>query len=329
MASDVRTTIRYDGPALAGHEIDVQELAPALLALADIIQIANRRFNGDAAAMRVLVKADVEQRCFQIDLHLVQSLVEQTKALFSEDHLTTAKQIAAWLGLGGATVGSLFRLLKFFGQKTAKPTTQFEIHAATGSTVVIMNGDGNSIEVPKQVLELASDKAVMDRAKTVLRPLELAGYEELSFVENGQQTVVLTKDEAVRIKDAPALEPAPLPEEVKNKITGPVRIKTPQYEGAAKWTVLSAGRPIDVTMPAEWLEEFQHNRVEAPPNSILDVEMEQFVRVGPDGVALGNPTYVVNRVLSVRLPEKQGAQQDWVSAYKAPEDPEEEPPITA
>lgn len=47
MSRHVKTTIRYDGPALSEHDMDVQDLAPALLALADIIQIANRKFNGD------------------------------------------------------------------------------------------------------------------------------------------------------------------------------------------------------------------------------------------------------------------------------------------
>ena len=68
MTKHVRTTIRYDGSALSGHEIDVQDLAPALLALADIIQIANRKFNGDRADVKVTVSADVEQQCFMIDL---------------------------------------------------------------------------------------------------------------------------------------------------------------------------------------------------------------------------------------------------------------------
>ena len=58
MGRHVRTTIRYDGPALANHEMDVQDLAPALLALADVVQFANQRFNGAAANIKVLVNAD-------------------------------------------------------------------------------------------------------------------------------------------------------------------------------------------------------------------------------------------------------------------------------
>lgn len=185
--------------------------------------------------------------------------------------------------------------------------------AGKGSTVIIVNGDGNSMTVPQEVYDLASDKAVVEKARTVLKPLERAGYEELSFVEQDKQVVVLTKDEALRFKDAPALEPAPLPEELTYQIRGPVRIKTPQYEGAAKWTVLSAGKPIDVSMPPTWLDDFQNNRIDAPPNSILDVQMEQVTKVGPDGVALGTPTYVITEIFGVTLPERRGKQRDWTT----------------
>ena len=50
--------------------MDVQDVAPALLALEDIVQIANRKFNGGSAGIRVLVNADVEQKVFQIGLRL-------------------------------------------------------------------------------------------------------------------------------------------------------------------------------------------------------------------------------------------------------------------
>ena len=37
LTKHVRTRIRYDGPALVSHEMDVQDLAPALLAMAEIV----------------------------------------------------------------------------------------------------------------------------------------------------------------------------------------------------------------------------------------------------------------------------------------------------
>lgn len=107
MTTHVHTTIRYDGPALRQHEMDVQDLAPALLALAEIAQIANRKFNGDRASMKVLVNADVEQRCFQLDLSLIQSLLDQAQVLIGKESIATAKQIAEIIGLTGSISGSL------------------------------------------------------------------------------------------------------------------------------------------------------------------------------------------------------------------------------
>ncbi len=94
MARHVRTRIRYDGPALADHEMDVQDLAPALLAMAEIVQIANRKFNGDAVSIRVMVDADVEQQCFQLDLSLVQSIFDHAAVLIGHKDVATAKDIA-------------------------------------------------------------------------------------------------------------------------------------------------------------------------------------------------------------------------------------------
>jgi hypothetical protein len=76
--------------------MEVQDLAPALLALADLIQIANQRFNGSHASMKVLVNADVEQKCFMIDISLVQTFLEQAKGLLGADGVKTAKYHDYW-----------------------------------------------------------------------------------------------------------------------------------------------------------------------------------------------------------------------------------------
>ena len=68
MTKHVQTTIRYDGPALADYAMDVQDLAPAFLALAELVKIAKQKLNVDHASIKILVNADAKQKCFQLDL---------------------------------------------------------------------------------------------------------------------------------------------------------------------------------------------------------------------------------------------------------------------
>ena len=68
MSKHVISTIRYDGPALSDRSMDVAELAPALLALSDLLKIANTYANGDRAGVKVKVNADLEQHCFELNL---------------------------------------------------------------------------------------------------------------------------------------------------------------------------------------------------------------------------------------------------------------------
>ncbi|MGE0284481.1 MAG: hypothetical protein AB7P20_28235 [Rhizobiaceae bacterium] len=307
MAQHVRTTIRYDGPALGGHEMDVRDLAPALLALADIVQFANKKFNGDAAEMRVLVNADVEQKCFMLDLSVVQSLLEQARGFFGSDGVKTAKEIAEWIGLiGGGSIG-LFQFMKLI-RRRGEAGTKFEVDQQNGSTTVTITGDGNTIVVPVQTYQLAQEKYVVDRAKEVLKPLEKAGIDSLAFVEGETPVFKVDDAEAGEILATPAGELDPLPHESVSNIRGAVRIKSPQYEGVAKWSLLWNGRAIDAEMADEaaaWVTDFQENRVAAPPNTVLDVSMTETVKLDDQGLAVGKPTYVVSKVHGVTPPPQQ------------------------
>ena len=274
MASDVRTTIRYDGPALAGHEIDVQELAPALLALAEIIQIANRKFNGDSAAMRVLVKADAEQRCYQVHLHLVQSLYEQARTILGRDDIRTAKEIAEWVGLiVGPT--SLFGLLAWLFGKRPPSESKIEVANGQSGTVIITRGDGNKITVNNHVYQLATDPVVQAQAKQVLRPLERKGYDSLDFLEGDASIFHIDKDEAREVIAVP-LDALSQPEKFYSTVNGQVEIVTAQFKGTAQWGLWWTGRTRLMKIEDEdWLARFQAGHVpEAKPGAWLDVTME-------------------------------------------------------
>lgn len=307
MVQHVRTTIRYDGPALGGHEMDVRDLAPALLALADIVQFANKKFNGEQADMRVLVNADVEQKCFMLDLSLVQSFVEQAKTFFGQEDVKTAKEIAEWIGIVAGTSIGLFQFLRVV-RRRSEAGTKFEVTQEAGSTTVTITGDGNTLVLPVQTYQLAQEKYVVDRAKEVLRPLEKPGYATLSFIEQEREVFTVTDEEAAEIIATPVGELDPLPQESVSLIRGAVRIKSAQYEGSAKWSFLWNGRAIDAEMTeraASWVEDFQENRVSAPPNTVLEVSMTETVKLDEQGLAIGKPTYVVTEVHTATPPAEQ------------------------
>lgn len=323
MPRHVTTTIRYDGPALADHLMDVQDLAPALLALGDIIQIANRKFNGDAADIRVLVNADVEQRCFQIDLSLVQSVLEQAKGFFAQDEVATAKEIAEWIGIIGSGVGGtigLFKLVKWLATRPKVEGTTLTVSTESGVTTLI-DGDHNQVTVNQHVYMLASDAAVIEKVKRVVAPLHKPGYDVLQFVEGETVVDTIDKPEAGL---AAALAPDVLDQSLDDvsSIRGHLRIKSPQYEGNAKWSVLWGGKAIDVTMPQDFVHAFQHNELDAPPNTLLDVQMEQRVALDEMGKAVGAPAYTVLEVHGLTLPPRPTKQSDWVKdiATTPPED---------
>jgi hypothetical protein len=56
--------IAYDGPALDTHEMDVRELAPALLAFSDMFEEANAVLNGDRAKISLNVKGSFKTGSF-------------------------------------------------------------------------------------------------------------------------------------------------------------------------------------------------------------------------------------------------------------------------
>ena len=306
MTRHVRTTIRFDGPALAGHDMDVQDLAPALLALADVIQIANRTFNGSQTSIRVLVNADVAQRCFMIDLSLVQSFLDQAKGFLGSDNVKTAYDIAQWVGLLGSGSIGLFQLLKFL--RGAKETGNPLHIEADGTGNVIVTGSGNTVVIPQQVYQLAQEAKAVEKAKAVLRPLETEGYETLSFLEGDKGVFEVNSEEAQGIAELASQPLSELPSESVSQIRGQVRIKSAQHEGNAQWGFLWNGRTISAEMvdaAVEWVRDFQTNRVDAPPNSILDVSMLETAQLDAQGLILGKASYSVTAIHNVTRPSNQ------------------------
>lgn len=317
MAGEIETIIRYDGPILADHAMDVQELAPALLALASLIQSANHKFNGDRSAVRVVVNADIEQQCFQLKIKLVQDLLQLARGFLDGRDMATIKDICEWIGIvtGTATTGySLFRLILKLG-KQQQDATVFSAQAGDDSTVVqIQNLTINLPEgTPQQVAELIRDPVIVAKAKEVLKPAAQPGYESISFVDPAKLKPVFEAN-ADEVKAALTYEP-PTPEGEDEEggeptlATGPAWVDTSHFRGNAKWVLLWGGARIDAKMPDEFVRQFQENEILVVPNTKLQVRMKITPKVDENGNPTGPTSFVVEEVLNRELPPKPAVQQ--------------------
>lgn len=308
MTRKVKAVIRYDGPALAGHEMDVHDLAPSLLALGELCRDANRALNGDTSTVKVLVKADLEQKCFQLGFELVQTLFEQAVALIEQDVVQDAKSILEWIGIisGGAGVAlTVFDLMKW---KAKNQKSNITYNIGPNSAVYIAS-EGGRIEVPIQVHKIAQGANTLKNVQRLLQPVSTDGYEVLEFEHKDRIAQSFSKEEAQEVLEIPS---GFLIKEVDDgdhvsKIRTGVRIKRAVYEGDGMWTIIYH-KAVEARMgDAEWLEGFQKGVAQAPPKSTLDVDLVVTVPVDNEGIQNGSPKYEITKVHEVELPPKQNA----------------------
>lgn len=302
----VRTTIKYDGSALAGKSMDVADLAPSLIALSDLIKAANRQFNGDRSGVKILVNANLDQNCFELFIDLAQTLWESVSNLIADDRVATIKEIAEWIGILGTAAGgiTLYALIKILRGKTVESTT---IEKNDGKDVLQIHiyGDSNHVTVDKNVYEMYSNQVIRNHAIKVLEPLTKDGYDSLEFYD-GKKKVYEHFDKS----DVPSIDNGNLPEiqpqnVVISKIKTIVRIRKPAYEGNSKWTLVYK-RAIEAAIEdKDWLEKFQSNVVSAPPGSALEVDMDEKVVINSKGEQIEEPVYTVTKVHSVAPPAEQ------------------------
>jgi hypothetical protein len=194
MSNHERFHIVYDGPALKEHQMDVRDLAPALVAIADLFTAANREINGDAAEVRVQVNASFKAGSFGIDLIASQHLLSQIKDIFSGTGATAISN--AWTimqivgitatGLAGGLVGLLLRL------KGRRPVRIEQ----KGDVATVWISQTESIEVERDVIRLYRNSVVRTSLEKVVSPLERDGITDFGVVVN-HATVLRVHDDEI------------------------------------------------------------------------------------------------------------------------------------
>lgn len=195
MSTKVHFSIKYDGPALAHHQMDVRELAPALIALSELLEHANKAAFPDADNVRVEVQGNFKAGSFGIDLIAVQSPVQQIVSLLSGPESTAAANLSgilSGLGLLIGAGGGLIGLIKWLrGRKPSKISP-------LGDKVIFELTDvetKETFEVDLITGKLYQSRVVRQSLAKVVKPLERPGIEVFACGKDGKTEAAVTSDE--------------------------------------------------------------------------------------------------------------------------------------
>lgn len=199
MSATVHFSIKYDGPALESHQMDVRELAPALIALSNMLEEANRVAFPDSASVKVNVQGNFKGGSFGVDLIAIQSITDQIVSMFSGPEASAFSNLKSILeaiglivGTGGAG-GGLIGIIKWLhGRKPSSIRT-------SGDRVVfevVEESISETFEVDLVAGRLYQSRVVRKALANVVKPLERHGIDIFASGQDGQTAEVIRKDDA-------------------------------------------------------------------------------------------------------------------------------------
>lgn len=199
MSASVHFSIKYDGPALESHQMDVRELAPALIALSNMLEEANKVAFPDSASVKVNVQGNFKGGSFGVDLFAIQSITDQIVSMFSgpeSSAFSNLKSILEAIGLivgAGGAGGGLIGVIKWLrGRKPSSIRT-------SGDRVVfevVEESISETFEVDLVAGRLYQSRVVRKALANVVKPLEREGIDIFAAGQDGQTAEVVRKDDA-------------------------------------------------------------------------------------------------------------------------------------
>lgn len=290
-------TIAYDGPALRGGAMDVRDLAPALMALGQLLDAANANLNGDAAQIKLEVRA-TERGSFQITFNLIQNWSTQVLQFFASPEVSGATNLLSWvLGISGDTLAarqSLIWLIKFARGRSATAVEK------VAPNTMRLTFSSETIEVPVEMVRLFQDVAVRDAVqKLIEEPLKKEGIDVFQVREDGEVVESVSKQESVYFAK-PALPDETLVDEVRRSAFSIVSLT---FKEDNKWRLYDGNTQISATISDEdFLDRVERNQVSFSKGDILICD----VRVTQKRTLEGLRTdYMVERVVEHRPAARQ------------------------
>lgn len=280
--------IAFEGEPFSEGEIDVNDLAPALLALGDVVQAANRALNGDRASARLKLRATNQgsfEAVLSIDVSMIDAIKDILDAVADHPHrLVAADQLLELLIKGGTVLGlpiaGLFAAIKFLrGRKPERADDRGD-----GTTAITVNQ--TTIVVDNRTVGLLQDLATREALEDFsTKALNVPGVTEVKIGEKGtEDDVVLTGQDrsAFKVPEADYEEPQV---DVKEREVW-LKIVTSHFRDGYKWRFTDGGdKPFTADMnDADFLNQALEGKIALSANDTLRCKIREEQKLTSSGL---------------------------------------------
>ena len=287
--STISVQVSFHGEAVRSGLMDVRDLSPALLAVGEIFEGANQSLNGGRATISVRVQAQFRGGSFNVDLHVLQSIVENAPAFLEMPSVVTAVELARLLGFEAGQFISLLQLIKWLkgrlGRMRADQDGNIIVNA--GRDVTIVHGD------LIQIYENPSVRAALPR---LVAPLRQRGIDRLVVGTDSENAESVEEDEAAFFEDT-LLEPAETDEnESTNSSRRMLGIVSIHFKRHRKWRLTDGRSTIWVEVADQaFADRVRRHEVVFGVGDVLDLELEAKTVLTDTGI---KTTYRVTKVFN-------------------------------
>lgn len=278
-------TLTYDGPALRSHEMNVRDLAPAMLGVGEVFEALNTLFNGKATDIAVNVRAH-EPGCFTVVFDIIQHIKSGTEFL-SGTEVTAALNLKELVFGSVSTAGGLIWLIR-----KMKGRTPDRIEKLTPGMFRLFVEE-EIYDIPVALLQAYKELSVRRALERFIsRPLRKSGIDEVRVDSQGQQLAKVEKAEGEYFA-APELPDDVLIDDVRRAA---FTISDLSFDEDGRWKLNDGSNPIKaaITDP-DFLARIEADEIRFAKHDVL-VCMVHFVQKRSGKGALVNE-YTVTEVL--------------------------------
>lgn len=236
--SNNQFSILYDGTPVDEGTIDARDLAPALIAFAELVDQSAPIVDESFPHLTVRVRSGFEKGSFEIFLE-VATLYDKFINLFTSPDLQALAMLLAILGINGAP--GLFQLIQ--KSKGRKPKSITNITIEGNNHTIIIFGDDEKITVEEKVWKLFQNIDIRRTVEKILSPLNEKGFDLFKIKQNGKEKLVVTEKEAHYFV-APSEREMESTSEIETRLT----IVAPSFNKWNKWRVSDGSRTIYVNI---------------------------------------------------------------------------------